>query len=323
MDNTDTILDLDTLKSITELGVNIPTNEIHRIDQLTRIIESVGVFSGRIHRDTGTYSQFKINIKYLNLILSIIFEFDASRQFINIIYYNNDQTNILLKLLLSINDDPTIKYVESDKSAINHSVLKPGAYLINFAHCFFSFIGSTRSRLDDDSHLVRKLVGVGVGVGVDIGIGVEIRIKLWLYHLITKGKSWYAKFGYEPTNSTDFELFIGDVQQIRLDKVIECLKKVIHSNKILDPILTKVSNTIIEIVGDSTETLLEYTNNRTITDFALLTNNLTQSIYGKKTFETSDEETIQLDFFWFDLCRNLFVLNVMQINNNIENHFLR
>jgi len=275
------ILDLDVSKSIKDFEKSINTQ--YSNDTIYKLIELVKFFGqkiGTIYLDFHELTQYALTIKYLKCELPLVFEFDCLHQFINVVYYNNDQTKTYLKFFLSINDDPTIKYVENDHSGIIPSYqdknikLKPGEYLINLCHCLATFIGFYRIRLDDDSYLITKDT-----------TGNEMRTKLWLYYLITKGKSWYAKFGYEPGNSNVHEYLnnISDARNIRLDSVCLCLKKILFApNKdYLDDVLVTSAEKIVDLIGLSNETLHEYTTNHTLEEFTDLTNNLTQSIFAR------------------------------------------
>ena len=346
------ILDLDTSNSIKDLGIEIDTKYLPgTIYKLIEIIKKFGENIGPAYRDTGDVLQYILSIKYLNNILPITFEFDYSSQYINVVFYSKDlatlkrgsdppgedQAKSYLKLFLSIIEEPMIKYIENDHTGVVPSYdndcikLKPGEYLMNFVHCFLSWIGFDRVRLDDDSHLITLSA-----------TGDVVRTKLWLYSLLTKNKSWYAKFGYEAGNPSELAMIINDVKSIKLNDIHDCLKKVsLALNKeYLDQTLIDTSNYLIDLIGNSTETLGDYTKNHTLVEFTNLTNSLVQSIYSKKfsilladlvaksqveRMERSNNEPegipTTISFPWFDKCKQLFVLNVCQINNNIKNSF--
>lgn len=327
------ILDLDTSKSIKELGIIFDTKYLlNTINVLIDLAKTFGKNLGVMYKDIGNISQYQLSIKYLGHTLPIIIEFDNMQQYINFVYYNKDQSKSYLKLFLSINDEPTIKYIENDKSGAvpsytdnnnNNNILnlKPGEYLINFSHCLMSYIGFNRMRLDDESCLITK-----------DALGIDVRTKLWLYLLLTKKRSWYAKFGYIPANVSvcEYNMAIIDVQNIKLNEVSDCLKKIsIALNKRnLDTNLVENSQFLIDLIGPSNETLIEYTLNHTLHEFTDLTNRLTQSIYGR-TFMVQLPNTDlspainyqSINFPWFDKYKKLLVANTMQINNNIGDYF--
>lgn len=330
------ILDLDVSKSILELGINInttcPSNTIHAI---IAIVKQVGINRGVVHRDIADVFQYELSIKYLDNVFPMIFEFDFSLQYINIVLYNDDQTKTYLKIFLSINDDPIIKYIENDKTGFVYGYsdsavsLKPGEYLMHLSHGILSYIGFDRVRLDDDSYLITKY-----------GNGTEMRTKLWLYLLIKNGKSWYSKFGYQRGNSSiyDFDLILSDINSLNLEEITIHLTKIINApnRRFIDSNLIEISEKIIAIIGKSHKTLEEFTKNRPMEDFTILTNNLMQSIYSKKLFienntreesSNSDDSNnptyTMVEFLWYDKLWKLFIANVIQINNDVKNSFYR
>ncbi|XWV25955.1 putative orfan [Tupanvirus soda lake] len=348
------ILDLDIFRSIKQLGIGINTKYMHDlIYGLVDMVKRFGKYNGVIHRDIGDIVQYILPIKYLGYTLTITFEYDNSYQFINIVYYNDDQSKTYLKLFLSINDEPTIKYIENDRSGYVPSYsdekinLKPGEYLINLAHCILSFIGFHRARLDDDSYLITH------------NNDGELRTKLWLYYCIKHGKSWYSKFGYEPGNCSahEFNFILNDVRKIKLCEITECLNKLLNAPnaKYIDQSLIMTSDILIRHINDSKESLYEYTLNHTLEEFTILTNNLSQSMYSRNISieiksennipecdgnikyskddkcsddEYSDDEDLdyekcyyQLSFPWFNTIKKLLIANVIQINNDIGDHF--
>lgn len=351
------ILDLNTGLSIKELGISI--NPKFMGDLIYTLIETIkikGKHIGNICYESWQMLQYVVPIKYLNSVINMVFEFDHSIQFMNIVYYNSDQNKTYLRIFLSIDDEPTIKYLENDKSGLipcytdKNLSLKSGEYLINFAHCLMSYIGFYRMRLDDDSYLVTKNKN-----------GEEIRTKLWLYYLIKNKKSWYAKFGYEPGNCTinEYNLLIDDVRSIKLDEISSRLKQVLSAqNKhFFDLIIIETAKLLVNHIGYSAETLYEYTINHCLEDFTLLTNHLFQSFFSRNlNIEIIDKNNYSLDcnvksndknnnynnnccdsnknvnsikhnnkfpayttidFPWFHIIKKLLVHNVIQINNNI------
>lgn len=276
------ILDLDKSTSIQDYEPGININYIgDTIYKIITLVKKFGTYLGLIEREIGDVTQYQLPMKYLNHISNFIFEFDSSYQYIYVYLYNSEQTKTYLKLYLSISDEPTIKYVENDHSNIvptysdNNITLKGGAYLINFAHCFMHYIGFNRMRLDDDSYLMQTN-----------SEGLVIKTKLWLYLLLTKGTSWYSKFGYQPanTNINEYLLRISDMKKIRLDEVHSRLKDIINSPNVeyLDEHLVDSCHKLISIIGNSTQTLGEYTLTHSIYEFTDLTNHLTQSIFSKR-----------------------------------------
>ncbi|XWV24713.1 putative ORFan [Tupanvirus deep ocean] len=340
------ILDLDVFRSIKHLGININTKYIgDLIYKLVEVVKLFGKYNGIAYRDTGEIVQYILPIKYLKNTFIITLEYDNSYQFINLVYYNDDQSKTYLKIFLSINDEPTIKYIENDRSGYvpdysdSKVSLKPGELLINLSHCLLSYIGFYRVRLDDDSYLITH------------NTDGEVRTKLWLYYSIKNGKSWYAKFGYEPGNCSvhEYNLVLNDVRNIKLNEITECLQKLLNAPNVeyIDQSLISISNYLIQHINNSGETLYEYTNNHNLQDFTILTNNLTQSMYSrnisielktndndKKISKISDTDNdaysddedfvksyYQLSFPWFHTIKKLLIANVIQINNNIGEHF--
>lgn len=320
MTSTKNILDLDKCISINELAYVDSKNMSSTLYQIIDLVKKFGRYMGIMYRDIGQFLQYQLDIKYLDNKIPIIFEFDNGVQFINIMYCNNNQDKTYLKLYLSISDEPTIKYIENDHSGFvpnfndGKRILKPGEYLVHFSHSFFHFIGFKRVRLDDDSHLIR----------ID-SEGREIRTKLWLYSLLTKGKSWYSKFGYAPGNSSMEEInnFVGDVRDIKLGDVKKELVDVMNNYTDFDDNLTKLSRALVDLIGESTENLIEYTINHSIEEFTKLTNHLFQSVFGKKyyLFHVSNSNEVVVEFHWYELYNKLFVANVMQVNNDITHHY--
>ena len=334
------ILDLDASNSIKDLDQNISSKYMgDTIYKLISLVKKFGKYLGIVCKEVGgtDLTQYELSIKYLGNVLPIIFEFDYSFQFINMILYNKDQSKTYLKLFISIVEDPTVKYVENDRSGVvpeycdEHIKLKPGEYLIHFSHKLISYIGFNKIRLDDDSYLVSNEEGI------------ELRTKLWLYLLMLRGKSWYAKFGYYPINTTDYDMALSDMKNLKLDEISACLKKIIVAPNRRDfiPDLLEISNNLVSIIGDSCETLEEFTRNHSLEEFTNLTNNLTQSIFRKKIFiqldsdnhEESDDSECDdsesesehsyctMEFSWYDKYRRLQLANVMQINTNIQNFY--
>lgn len=315
-------LNLDVSNTVKELDPLFTTNSIHStIYRLIELIKKYGKYIGIVSRDTGDILQYILNIKYLGITLPLVFEFDFIQQYINICFYNGDQTKTYLKLFLSINDDPIIKYVENDKSGTvpsysnNTILLKPGEYLVNFSHCFFNYLGFSRVRLDDDSVLIMY-----------DNEGAEIRIKLWLYLLLTKGKSWYAKFGYEPCNSSDYSMKINDVRNINLVSVRDHLKNILLRTNFndLDEMLTNAIKELFTILENCNGTLEDYVKNNDIIKAGILLNKLYQSIYSKKFYiMNEDDSETMITFDWFNKFHDLFHINACQINNNISNWFVK
>jgi hypothetical protein len=337
------MLDLDISKSIKELKVSV--NPKYMGDLLYGLIETIkkyGKYIGDIYIEYSKIFQYTIPVKYLSHTFYLVFEFDHSIQYINIVYYNHNQSKTYLKIFLSINDEPTIKYLENDKSGYvsgysdDKIFLRPGEYLVNFAHCLMSYIGFYRMRLDDDSYLITKNKN-----------NEEIKTKLWLYYLIKNKRSWYAKFGYIPGNCTinEYHMLIGDVCSIKLDEISLKLKQILSAsnNHQFDQGLMAATIFLVEHIGQSSETLYEYTINHCLEDFTLLTNQLFQSFFSrnlnilnsnqnKKNSKNDDDESddeicasshTTIDFPWFNTIKKLLVVNVMQINNNISNHYYK
>lgn len=317
------LLDLDKYRSINELNIQIDTrHQQDTINKLINIVKTHGTNRGIIYHDTGDVQQYCLQIKYLNMIFEFAFEFDVLAQYILIVLYNNlDVSKIYLKLRLAINDDPIIQYIENDHSGFingysnNNIKLKPGECIINLVHCLLNFIGYSRVRLDDNSQLVRVN---------NNNLGSEQRTKLWLYLLLTKGKSWYSKFGYEPhsANQQEIQLKINDIKAIKIDQIVSIIKSINMINNLehINETLLSVSDNVYKLIGHiHNQTLGEYINECSLENFTILTNNLTQSVFSKKYIIAQSE----VSFFWFDLFQQLFVLNVMQINNNISKYFYR
>lgn len=307
------MLDLDNISSSKELTNKYFNNSsiVTTIQNSIKIVKQFGDYCGIIISETDI-QQYKLNIKYFEQIILTAFEFDDSNQFINIIVYNNSK--ILLKISLKINDDPIISYIENDKSGFIKSIdknsikIKPGEYLINFAHCLLSFVGITRVRLDDDSHLIIQ------------SNNTTYNVKLWLYLLLTKGHSWYIKFGYESINISDLHFAINDVKNINLNDIITQLELAINLKKDLDFFFVETSRKIIDLINFSNANTLEkFVSSQTIELFSELTNNLSQSIYANGITCGN----IFIEFPWHQKIHYLFITNVMQVNNCIANHYFK
>lgn len=324
------ILDLDLSHSIKDYDDTI--NAKHMIGTLYKIINLIvkfGKYIAIIYNPIVNTYQYSLNVKYLKRMIPIIFEFDNDCKYINIVYYNKDQTKTYLKIRLSMIDDPMITYIENDKNSVLPSYsddkisLKPGEFLIHFCHKLISYLGFNRIRLDDDSHL--KTISK---------TGIEIKTKLWLYSLISKGKSWYEKFGYIQSNcnNTEYQMKIMDMQNIKLDDVVSVLKNIINvqNKKYIENDLLEISQTLCQLIGPSKETLYEYTINHDLEDFTILTNYLTQDIFGRKinifstdSLEDNENKYTTIEFPWYNRYKELFIANVLQTNNDVNNSFYK
>lgn len=321
------ILDLDKLvNGALYQQIILTTNTIY---SLVEMVKMYGVLLGTVQKDIGRFIQYCLKIKYLGHILPIVFEYDHSYQFINIIFYNKDHSKYYLKISINMSDGAIIKKIENDYSGNVPSYsdefmkLKPGEYLVHFTHCFLTFIGFNRITLEDESYLISK-----------DSAGNEMRTKLWLWYLITKGKSWYAKFGYEPANCSlsEYHIMLADVKSIKLDTVLQSLTNIVNApNKhLLDQTLVENSKKIIDLIGSSSETLEQYTISHTLEEFTNLTNNLSQSVYSRKVYlqknedsdsEESEPKYLDIVFPWYEKYKKLLVANVIQVNNNIRKFY--
>lgn len=341
------LIDLDinlSIKSHMNIRTDISIDNL--ICKLVELVKIHGKYVSILNRDIGDVYQYNLGLKYLNIIIVFTFEFDNLCQFLNIVYYNNDQTKSFLKLALSIADEPTVKYIENDHSGQIPSYrdttisLKPGEYLIHLSHRILSYLDFNRVRLDDDSCLITKDEA-----------GIEIRTKLWLYYLIKHGKSWYAKFGYEPnTNRTEYITLINDVRSLKLTDICKCLRNIIgpypseqllpkenanvipvskskkkrdrkkraanRSANTVSPTFIAISQDILSQLESCDETLYEYTMRCSLVEFTNLSNNLSQSIYAKSIIIND----ITIDFTWYHMVKKLQFANILQINNDIRNH---
>ena len=269
------ILDIDKLKSINDyISINT-TNKFQTIYLLIRLIQSYGT---QINKTT-----YKLCVRYLDRVIPLIYVFDDTCQFIDIKYETQLSTEIKcnLHIYLSYNDDPIIRWIESNSSVPTYLDIGRGEYLMNFAHCFLNFIGFSRVRLDDDSYLPLQQTNT--------------KLKLWLYLLLTNGRSWYAKFGYVPSNTSalEYQLLISDLKSIRLDKIISRLRQ------------REIKSELDTIIGDSVQTLEEYTKSHSLEECAVMFNTMFQS-----TFKT---------FFWYDIYYKLFLANICQTCDTINN----
>ncbi len=318
------IIDLDKYDStvIKEFNINVKYLP-ETVLKLISIIKHLGQYLGIYYdKDIGEIFQYELSMKYLNIIIPIICEFNNMQQYLTILLYNNDRSKIYLKLYFSTCDEPILKYIENDRTGVVPSYrddkinLTCGAYLVHFVHCLVSFIGFSRMRLDDDSHLVIK--------GAN---GLDIRAKLWLYLLITRGRSWYTKFGYEPSNVTldVYIMCIADMRNIKLDDVSKTLTRIKTAKNahLLESTLVATTLFLIDLIGNSTGTLYEYTQTHSLEQFAYLTNNLTQSVFSKKYQITNEENMTNnwIIFPWYETYTQLLMANVLQVNNNINNCF--
>lgn len=279
------ILDLDNPSTIEEYDHGItqcyPRNKIDRLIKLIRRLEKPP------HSD-----HYAITVKYLDTIKTLILEIDDLGKTIHLLHYNCEQTKVYLKILISVSEDPMIKYIESDGSKIGS--IKSGEYLMYLSHCLMTYLGFQRSRLDDDSRLILS--------------GGKIRVKLWLYLLITQRKSWYSKFGYQASNCypSEWDIAIDDARSISLEEVVDTLRKCSKINY-----LTQVSYFLVDFIGGSRQTLYQFTTTHPIEDFAILTNCLMQSVFEKRG---------NLSFFWYDRLTKLRLANVLQVNHHVSDH---
>lgn len=295
-------LDLDLDKNIRKYECSINTN--FRTDTIYKLIELVrnhGNYLGMIEYYGIDAYQYSLKVKYLNKILPVVFEHDCTYQHIYILLYNEDRSKTHLKIYLSVVEDPMIKYIEKDTSGIYSGChgLKSGEFLINFAHCFVNFIGFNRMRLDDDSRVGQA--------------------KLWLFHLITKGKSWYSKFGYYPAGVSEYELQtrINGIQEIKLNEIMNTILLVIENEE--NPELCKIYSELKNCIENCEQTMEEYCKTHTIEEFATFTNLLFSRAFSKK-YNVCERE---VSFEWFSKLGQLHLGNIQQVNNCIGNFYLK
>jgi hypothetical protein len=324
-------LDMDRIESVNSLGIHInPTYSQDTIIKLISLIKFFGSNMTIIERNHLEEFQYHLSIKYLNQKLPVTFEFDASCQYLNVVFYNTDQTKTYLKISISLLDCPYLKYIESDGSAFlpeyqdSNIVLGKGEYLIHFAHRFINFIGHNTMRLDDDSYLIKATNPLTNPTDR------VIKTKLWLYLLITKGRSWYKKFGYVPSSVSflEYDMIIEDVRQIRLNDIYKLVTKILDANNLSDCDinlkiqLEQIKSILLPLdLDNSIRTLFTYSKSASLEEFTELTNCLTQSVFGKQYVLMFDKMTEFVVFSWHELCNKLFIANVMQINNDISNSF--
>jgi hypothetical protein len=269
------ILDLDRLKTINNY-VSINTNyRLYTIYTLIVLIKTYGTIINQ--------ACYKLHIKYLGHILPMIYEFDHTSQFLDMKYYAGDnKSECNLHLVMTSNDDPMIKWIKADcnvPSYTNSKVnLGKGEYLMNFAHCFLSFVGFKRSRLDDDSYFF-----IGDNACPDF------KLKLWLYLILTKGTSWYHKFGYVPSNVAlnEYQYLIENFKSIKLSKIISELPS------------------LKTIIDNPKQTLEEYVKSHQLEQVAVLFNIIFQSKFATH--------------FWYQTYNKLFLANICQTNDAINN----
>ncbi len=314
-------LNLDQISSIDKL-INI-SNSIseYKIIKIINTVRQYGKYVCHI-RDDIDRVQYKIPMVYLGKKMDVYFEYDCTGQYLNIIIFNCDNTRQHLKITLSYNNDPEIKYLENDKSGFIPSInengvkLSTGEYLMNFSHKIVALVGFNTIRLDDDSHLY-----------INKGDS-KIIVKLWLYKLIKDGRSWYSKFGYTQSNIYDIMMDINDVKNLKLqdiyDKLIcyvEYLNSENNREKNSDDFIFQNCNDLIEFLKCKLhfDTLYNFTINSDIIDFATLTNKLYQSFF-KKEIHISCEKSLKFD--WYEKILKLFTSNVLMINNNISKYIV-
>ncbi len=278
------MIDLDKNNSIQNYYANFNVqNQILQLIQLISIIKKNATYVC----DSCDTIEYKLNVKYLKQILEIIFQISNDSTYINIIYCNGQK--IYLKINLSDKNDPVIKYYHDDetKNAINYAddkiKLEPEEYMIHFSHALLSFFGFRRVRLDDS----------------EIFLQSNLNVKLWLYHLLTKNCSWYTKFGYEPDvcMSSELNLLINDVKNIKLNKVYQCL------------VDNHIESDLTVLIEGLTDTLGQYIVKHDIVEFTNLANLLYQSTFNKS------------EFFWYKLMEKLYFANLSQVNNNVTSYF--
>jgi hypothetical protein len=271
------ILDLDKVQSIKEYVTLNVANKFHTIYTLIALVQKYGTL---IKKEQGlliNQSCYQLCIKYLGHLLPILYLFDDTAKFLDMKYCLGTPYKCHLHIAFEFNDDPMIKWIETNgdiPTYIESSIkLGKGEYLMNFAHCFLAFVGFKRSRLDDDSYLV---------------INDSTKIKLWLYLLVTKGLTWYHKFGYVPCNKSplEYQLAIKDIQSIQLDKVIASYKN------------------FGDLIDDPNQTLSTYAQTHSLEQTAVLFNELFQSKYQS--------------FFWYQIYHKLFIGNVCQTNDDFQ-----
>lgn len=230
------------------------------------------------YTDLYQLKQYCLPITYQEDTINFIFEFDQSQNFVFVVYYNKDQTETYLKIELKQSEKPTILMIASDHI---ERKIKSGVYLMKLSHKLLKLIGSNNCRLDDDSYLIKNISTVQ---------GTQ-KIKLWLYSLLKHKKSWYAKFGYEPENYSEIIYLVNKLRSIQ-NKII------------IDLILESEYKDIVKYL-DSNNTFGEFVDNSSIEHFGIVTNAMMQSVFNKK------------EYIWYQLMTDLFLANVIQVNNNI------
>jgi hypothetical protein len=287
-------LDLDTEQSIKSFTVIDTNNQFQTIFTLAYLVREYGTF---IHKDQSKlYDQhyYRLYIKYLGHILPIIYSFDDTCKFLCMEYGSPEARSLIdspsncnLCISMTTTDDPIIKWIKANENVptyTNDNInLGRGEYLMNFAHCFLKFIGYKRIRLDDDSYLV-------INRETDLGDkdSTELKLKLWLYLILTKGCSWYRKFGYVPSNVSplEYQLAIKKIQSIKLNEVI-------------------LANKNLEIfIDDPTQTLTIYIQTHSLEQNAVFLNELFQSKYKS--------------YFWYAIYEKMFIANICQTNDELQ-----
>ena len=322
-------LDLDKSKNISEFVPGIDTK--HAPDTIHKLIEMIKKYGTFIRSDNewiGAVHQYHFEVKYLNKIVPLTMIFDDTYQYIQMKYVRIIDPDILkcyLYLFLSINDEPTIKWIENDHSiyTLTYSdskiTLGGGEYLINFVHCLLSYIGYDRCRLDDDSYLVTK-----------DSDGTETRCKLWLYLLLTKGKSWYHKFGYRPSSCTpiEYDIALSDLQKMSFEVISSHLTRVQRAtNKdLLDERLIEAVNHLALLVENKEGLVSVYLAETKESDIIIsLLNALFDSFFSKTYYltEVNEWEQTQISFPWYKPYCQMLLANMLQSNNNIKESFYK
>lgn len=287
LDNDTTIKEVDTF-------FNHAHSEQESIYRFIKLLQKYG----RKNKD-----HYILNITYLTKDLELCFVHDSCMKFLRIYYTVNGETYLKICFRSGVSD-PLIEWIKDDHrgNIPKADGINGASYLINLSHRLLSYLGYDRCALDDDSYL--ELTGT--------------KCKLWLYLLLTRGRSWYAKFGYvsEIYSQEEYLLRVRDLKNISLHKIDETLVEI--EKNVIEEIKGKIK-AIREITSIHQGTLEQYSKNNNVEDVAKLINLLFDSSFCKEY--TIGSRVIKCE--WYCVYERIFLANINQINSNIRRSYVR
>lgn len=277
-------LDLDLL---THIGNYVSINPSTSVSYICRLVELLDLYGYPSATNTTHHCKYLINIKYLNHIFYTEFDYSKSEEMLVLKYYSNkDDPNCKYNLELVFSKrSPEIRWIEKGPNVPSYLdangtvILGEGEFLINFAHRFINFLSYDKIYLDDDS-MLRLPSGQA--------------LKLWLYLIITKGRSWYSKFGYANlnTNPSEYEYLVNKLQEFDVEYIYNILREK----------YALTAGTLLKYLEGKSGRLQSFIKDLSLDDAAIFTNTLYHSSFQKEK--------------WYDLIHQVFLANILMVNTS-------